>query len=255
MESEFESFGGNPAAETIKNDLAEIVLWNERMSPRSQQKTIGPSEIGNECDRRLAYRIAGVPRVNWSDPWPAVVGTAVHNWLEVAVNRFQRENGNHGWVTEVTVEPDPLVRGRSDLFHVPTGTVVDYKTTGTDTMRKLRKGTPPSPGYITQIQLYGLGHERAGRAVHNVCLVYYPRSGWLDDVFVWYAEYDPSIAHAALKRLYGIGFQILDLDIPNHPERFSEITATVGDGCVWCPMFIRELDQSVSASQNGCPGR
>lgn len=253
---EFASLDPAPEATAIKRILSDIILWNERTSPRSLQKTIGPSEIGNTCDRRIAYRIAGVPGTNiWSDPWPAIVGTAIHDWLERAVNRFQAENQQHDWLTELRVQPDPLVQGRSDAFHVPTGTVVDYKTTNADTMRKLRKGEPPSPGYITQINLYGLGHERAGRVVKNVALVYYPRAGWLDDAFVWHAAYDRDTAERALDRLYRIGYRLLDLDIQTHPERFADIQASPGDGCVWCPMFNRDLDPTVKASDTGCPGR
>lgn len=248
--------GGNPLADQLKQQLSDIVLWNERTSPRSVQKAIGPSELGNDCDRRIAYRIAGTPATNtFSDPWPAVVGTAIHNWLETAVERFQRERGDQGWLTELRVQPDQLVTGKSDLFHVPTGTVVDYKTTNADTMRKLRRGGPPSPTYVTQINLYGLGHERAGRMVEHVALVYYPRSGWLNDAYVWHAKYDREIAMAAIHRMYDIGFRLLDLDIGNHPERFADIPAKPGDSCVWCPMFNRDLDPTVSASHNGCPGR
>lgn len=256
MELEFAPVGPNPAAATLKQSLAEIVLWHEHNSPRSRQRAIGPSEVGDPCDRRIAYRIGGTTPVNtFADPWPAIVGTAIHNWLESAVIRYQNHTGDRSWLTEQRVSPDPLVSGRSDNFHIPTGTVVDYKTTNTDTMRKLRKGDPPSPGYVTQINLYGLGHERAGREVRNVALVYYPRSGWLDDAFVWYAPYDRSIAHRALDRLYRIGFQLLDLDIDHFPARYAEIPAAPGDNCVWCPMFCREMDPGIQASNQGCPGR
>jgi hypothetical protein len=253
---DFASLDPDPAATRLKRELADIILWHERTSPRSLQKTIGPSEIGNTCDRRIAYRIAGIPAVNvWGDPWPAVVGTAIHAWLEKAVNRYQTSKALRDWLTEVRVRPDPLVQGSSDAFHVPTGTVVDYKTTSTDTLRKLRKGGAPSDSYIVQINLYGLGHERAGRNVKNVALVYYPRSGWLDDAFVWQTPYNPGIAHQALERLYHIGYLLLDLDIENHPERIAQIPADPGDACVWCPLFNRDMDPTVQASNLGCPGR
>lgn len=256
MEMEFSSLDPDPAAANLKRELSDIVLWNERTSPRSRQQAIGPSEVGNICDRRIAYRIANVTGTNtYSDPWPAIVGTAIHNWLEQAINRFQRETGDRGWLPEVRVQPDEMVQGRSDLFHLPTGTVVDFKTTNADTMKKLKRGEPPSAGYITQINLYGLGHEKAGRRVENVALVYYPRAGWLNDAFVWHAKYDRDIANAALRRLYGIGFKLVDLDIENHPEKFAEIPAIGGDSCVWCPMFNRDLDGDSVASEKGCPGR
>lgn len=256
MEMEFSPLDPNPAAAILKRDLENIVLWTERESPRSRQRAIGPSEVGNPCDRRIAYRIAGTERVNtFGDPWPAVVGTAIHGWLEEAITRFQRTNGDQGWLTEVRVAPDDMVQGRSDLFHLPTGTVIDFKTSGSDKIRALHRGASPVPEYITQINLYGLGHERAGRAVKHVALVYYPRAGWLNDAFVWHAPYDRNIALAALERLYAIGFNLLDLDVENHPDSFSAIKATGGDNCVWCPMFSRDMDPTTVASVKGCPGR
>jgi hypothetical protein len=256
MDLEFTSLDPDPAATALKRSLAEMILWHEHHSPRSQQKRIGPSEIGNPCDRRIAYRVAGTTAVNvWGDPWPAIVGTAIHSWLESAITKYQSETSRHDWLTEIAVQPDPLVRGRSDAFHIPSCTVVDFKTTNADTMRKLRKGEKPAPGYVTQVDVYGLGHENAGRQVKNVALVYYPRSGWLDDAFVWVTQYDRSIALKAIDRLYQIGFQLLDLDIEKHPERFADIPASPGDGCVWCPMFNRDMDPTIKASATGCPGR
>ena len=252
---DFASLDADPDAARLKRDLTKIIMWTERDSPRSRQRAIGPSELGDPCDRRIAYKLTGTDPVNRSgDPWPAVVGTAIHNWLEVAVTQYQKVHGYQGWIVEQRVAPDNLVSGRSDLFHVPSGTVVDYKTASSDKIRKLHRGEAPSSAYITQINLYGLGHERAGREVHSVALVYYPRSGWLNDAFVWHAPYDRGIAMGALDRLYAIGFKLLDLDIRNHPEKIVEIPATGGDNCVWCPMFSREMNPGAVASQNGCPG-
>ncbi len=233
-----------------------MILWNEQNSPRSRQIAVGPSELGDACDRRLAYRLAGVPAVNvWSDPWPAIVGTSIHAWLEKAINGYQSANGDQGWLTELRVSPDSLVQGSSDVFNARTGSVVDWKTCGADVMRKLHKGEPPKPGYVTQIQLYGLGHTRAGRKVNNVCLVYLPRSGWLDDAFVWVAPYDEKIATAALDRMYRVGAECIEMDVENYGHRFQLIEATPGDSCVWCPFFNKELHFDIAASDKGCPGR
>lgn len=252
---DFASLDPDPDAARLKRDLIDIVMWTENESPRSRQRALGPSELGDPCDRRIAYKLAGTDPVNRrGDPWPAVVGTAIHNWLEVAVTQYQAAHGDRGWIVEERVQPDKLVSGRSDLFHVPSGTVIDHKTASSDKIKKLHRGEPPSPGYITQINLYGLGHERAGREVRNVALIYYPRSGWLNDCFVWHAAYDRAVAASAIDRLYGIGFRLLDLDIRNHPEKFVEIPATGGDNCVWCPMFSREMDPAAVASETGCPG-
>jgi hypothetical protein len=247
--------GPSPAAQALKHELSTIILWNERNAPRSKQQAIGPSELGDPCDRKLAYRIAGAAPVNrGSDPWPAIVGTSIHNWLEEAVNKYQRTVEDLGYLTELRVQPDELVRGRSDLFHVPTGCVVDHKTSGIDGMRKAKKGNV-SEGYRIQVHLYGLGHKRAGRDVRHVALVFYPRSGWLGDVQVWTEPYDEQVALDALARLYRIGRQLMDLEIESNPHRYGLIEATPGDSCVWCPFFLAEKNPEIAADLTGCPGR
>lgn len=255
MTDEFGILGGsNPHATALKHELSQVILWNEHNAPRSLQRAIGPSELGDPCDRKLAYRIAGIEPVNFGDPWPAIVGTSIHDWLERAINRYQSTVKDLGYLTECRVYPDPMVKGRSDLFHVPTGTVVDHKTTGTDGMRKIRKGTIPD-GYRTQVQVYGLGHRRAGREVKNVALIFYPRSGWLDDAYVWVEPYDEQVAAAALRRLYRVAYELLDHDIENNPHRFQLVEPTPGDSCVWCPFYLRESYVDTPASERGCPGR
>ncbi len=248
--------GMDPVAMALKQELSEIIMWNEQNSPRSKQLAVGPSELGDACDRRLAYRIAGVPAVNTSsDPWPAIVGTSIHQWLEKAINLYQEVNGDLGWRTELRVYPDPLVAGSSDVFNIRTGVVLDHKTTGVDVMRKLKKGGPPPDGYITQIQLYGLGHANAGREVKRVALIFYSRSGWLSDVHVWSTPYDEAVARKALDRMYRIGRQLIELRIEENYSRFGFIEATPGDSCIFCGHYSREIGVDTAASEKGCPGR
>ena len=80
MTDEFGILGGsNPHATALKHELSQVILWNEHNAPRSLQRAIGPSELGDPCDRKLAYRIAGIEPVNFGDPWPAIVGTSIHD--------------------------------------------------------------------------------------------------------------------------------------------------------------------------------
>jgi hypothetical protein len=247
--------GPSPAALALKHELSQIILWNEREAPRSRQVSVGPSELGTECDRRLAYRIAGATPVNLgSDPWPAIVGTSIHDWLDKAINRYQNVVGDLGYLTETRVYPDPLVKGRSDLFNTRTGTVIDHKTTGVDGMRKVKKGTIPH-GYRVQIQVYGLGHERAGRKVNDVALVFYARSGWLDDCYVWVEPYDRQMALDALARMYTLADRLMDLQIEENPHRYQQIEAAPGDSCVWCPFYRADKSIDASADLEGCSGR
>lgn len=247
--------GPDSLSQQVKRELMEMILWNERESPRSKQSVIGPSELGTECDRRIAYKLASVPPVNLlADPWPAIVGTSIHDWLEKAINRYQSHHGDKGWMTELGVYPDPLVKGRSDVYSRRLKMVVDHKSAGADVMRKVNKGQIPK-GYIVQIQVYGLGHVLAGRPVEHVALAFYPRSGWLDDMVVWRTPYDESVARGAIERMYKIGYKLLDLEIAQNPHRFGFIEASPGDNCAFCPYFSREMHQDVAPSEKGCPGK
>jgi len=132
--------------------------------------------------------------------------------------------------------------------------VIDYKTIGVDGMRKVRKGQI-NPAYRTQIQIYGLGHERAGREVAQVCLVFLSRSGWLDDAEVHMEPYNKQMALDALARLYRIADQLIDLQVEENPHRYQLIDASPGDDCIWCAHHNRDLDPEIAASEKGCPGR
>lgn len=115
-------------AEDIASDLKDVIRWTDNNSARSLQSTIGPSELGDPCERRIAYRLAGVKEVNeWADPWPAIVGTAIHGWLERAIGTFQSVHHMDRWVTESTVRVDDLVSGHVDLFDRELHTIIDFK--------------------------------------------------------------------------------------------------------------------------------
>ena len=235
-------------AEEIQKELTEIIKWADATSPRSQQTALGPSEIGTPCERRLAYRLANLPPVNFNrDPWPAIVGTAIHQWLEGAVNRY----GDPRFETEAELMIDPALPGHSDLLRETT--VVDYKTAGTDVMREVRKNGP-SRSYKVQINLYGMGQVKRGKQIERVALVYLPRAGNLSGMYVWVDKYRPDVAQAALDRMYAVASGLIEVDIFNHPEIFNLIPAA-SDHCGFCPYYRKAgLMDSEVADETGCPG-
>lgn len=243
-----------PGEDPLRQELTDIFLWAERNSPRSKQMAPGPSEIGDPCDRRLGMKIAGLATVNERmDPWPAIVGTAIHSWSEKAVLAFQEATGSRNWLTEQVVELDPMIQGHSDLYHIPRSAVVDLKTAGTDAMKKIISNGPPE-GYITQVQLYGMGYENSGVPVKEVALAFVPRNGWISQMRVYSWPYDRSLAEEALARMYRIASRLMELDILNQPQRWIELEATPGRNCAWCPFYSpREPDRGPGA--DGCGGR
>ena len=246
----FDEEGPDPFDQMLKQQLIKMIMWAENESPRSKQERIGPSEIGSPCDRRIAYKMAGVPAVNTAhDPWPAVVGTAVHSWLEKAVNNFQAGHGIAEWTTEQTVLIDDI-EGHSDLYW--NRNVIDWKTAGPNVMKKVKAHGPPD-GYVIQAQTYGLGFANMGWPVDRVVLVFLPRCGWLRDMYVWSAPYDEGLAQAAVARPYEIAQEILDLDTFTYPHRWNQIAAAPGDHCGHCPWFNAIGTKEQGASDKGCP--
>lgn len=231
----------------IREDLIEIIQWHNANAARSRQIALGCSEVGDPCDRKVSYRMAALAGPNTGmDPWPAIVGTSIHAWMESAVNSFQEAHNLSTWSTELEVAPNPLVKGHTDLYR--DGLVLDYKFPGRTNLSKLRsEGIPPN--YLTQIQLYGLGHEQAGRRVERVGLVALGREGWLKDMLVLTVPYDKGHAEDALRRIYKLGDYLLSHELDD-PQTWANIESSPSRLCSWCPMYR----PGKAVDSHGCPG-
>lgn len=236
------------AAMGLLSDLTDVIKWADNQSARSQQVTIGPSELGGLCDRKVAYRIAGAPEVNqFSDPLPAIVGTAIHTWLEKAIGLFQSTHFMDRWLTEVTVHPDPLVVGHCDLYDRELKMVVDFKTVSPTKLKAWKSGGPPE-AYKNQVSLYAMGAIKAGMAVRRVALVAIPRAGFLSDARVWADHYDPARAQTLLDRLYRVGGLLV---AQGEDMSLSSIPAVPGAECTYCPWMRGGTEP---ANLSGCSG-
>lgn len=246
--------GVTPFNMELKEELRQIVSWADSHSPRSQQVALGCSEVGNECDRRLAYRMAGiapVTRSGFGDSWPAIVGTAIHAWMERAVNGFQTMEGTCDWLTEVAVQPHPILLGHCDLYSKSRKLVLDLKTKSPDNMKKFKiEGIQQD--HRIQIHLYAKGMIELGYEVERVGLVALPRSGWLRDAIVLTEPYDPNILPWVLQRLQRLAQLHAEHDIDNIPANWEQIPANPSRLCGWCPWYRR--DAITGATDKGCPG-
>ena len=235
----------------IKEDIIEVVRWADANRARSKQVALGCSEVGHQCDRRLAYRIAGVDPGGYSnDPWPAVVGTAVHSWMEEAVRLFQEAHNLDHWVTEMEVLPSPIVKGHTDLYDAKRKLVLDWKFPSPDNLRKMRDDGVPEQ-YRIQVHLYGLGHVNAGREVERVGIAAMGRQGWLKDCWVWSEPFNFELAKNAIKRIHSIGNVLMQADLSD-PVTWQNIEATPSRLCSWCPWNRRDFKV---ANEKGCPGK
>jgi hypothetical protein len=245
---------GDPFVIQIKTLLTDVILWAEKQHPRRAQAPIGPSELGSACDRRIGYRVAGVSPCNTDfDPWPMIMGTAIHSWLDDAFTNWNRQN-KESWMTETALHLDDYVRGHADLYNRELETVIDWKGVGTDVMRKIKRDGVPV-GYQIQTHLYGYGFTLKGLPVKKVCLAFLPRSGWLKDMYVWCDDYNQDVAVGCIHRLYGIADRILQLKVTTNPHRWEQVDNVPSNDCGWCPWYNPGLDAELGASDKGCPGR
>lgn len=230
--------------------IQRIVRQASSQSARSVQRAIGPSEIGEECSRRLTYKLLDMPEANTTgDPWPAIVGTATHAWLADAFIRENERLKRDRYLVERQVFLTDGISGTCDVYDTELGGVVDHKVLGTTSLAKVKK-VGANERYRVQLHLYGLGYVRDGYDVKTVSLACYPRGGWLDGLYTWTEQYRPDIAHAAMARLSAHTEAAYRLDLENHPERWALIPHQPGPGCAWCPFFR----PGSPVSDVGCPG-
>src|SRR5204863_8188944 len=113
--------------------------------------------------------------------WIPTIGRAVHEWLETTLIAHLAHTGSDRYLLEGRVNVGTVggmdVHGSCDPFDTHTGTVADYKITGTTTLRQCARDRTVKPGYRRQVQLYGRGWRQAGYDVQSVAVWCLPRNG------------------------------------------------------------------------------
>lgn len=232
-------------AQSLANELADIITQAGIWAPRSKQIVIGPSEMGHECTRRIAYKLLDWEKANEQagGNWASQVGTAIHAHL---ADIFRKKEG---YEVEQKVKIRGNLSGTVDLFDINRGIVMDWKTTGATGLSRYRK-EGASKVQIVQTQLYGYGKAQAGATVNQVALVYLPTSGSLDEMHLELHDYDESIAIKALERLDNIHGLLAQMDVENHPQLWSMIPAMADRLCNYCPYF-QPFSKDLSKACNG----
>lgn len=227
---------------------------------RSAQTTLGPSEIGTPCDRRLAMSLLGIPPVNpGGDRWAAFVGTAVHAALAAMFEWADAGTGRYAVETPLQFPSALVPKGTADLLDRTLVMVDDHKVQGKWSHNKLRtEGIPP--GYRVQLHVYGYGQRLAGETVDYVALISWPReASSLDDLYVVVEPYNPQIARDALARVDRIAAEVqayeteraqwAGLDVNAHKLGIAR-EFPAADDCRFCP-FHAPGDPGFT---RGCPG-
>lgn len=131
-----------------------LLLWDQQRD-RSKQTTLGWSEVGG-CRKRAGFRIAGTPPTNPSSSMQAILGTAVHDAVAGAIETV----ANGSYLTEAEVTYAGVV-GHLDRLHIPTGTLVDVKTTSSRWLEHIKLHGPDDPhrmqlaGYAAALSVEG----------------------------------------------------------------------------------------------------
>lgn len=229
--------------EDMKSRIRESFHGFTNRSDRSLQATMGPSEAGHPCDRRIGLTLAGMPRCNpGMENWASFVGTQVHLGLEGMSQWADAGSGRYATELRVSLPSKYVPGGTLDLLDRQLKAVIDWKVMGRWSLDKL-KTEGPNPTYRAQAHLYALGATLAGEEVEHVAIVGMPReNSSLDGMYVWTERYDPARARAALGRVERIG-ATLDTD-PMALEMDNS-------DCRFCPFYMPGIGGSVDGKCNG----
>jgi hypothetical protein len=235
---------------------------------RSAQATMGPSEMGTPCDRRLALSLMRMPAVNpGGDGWAAFVGTCIHAGLEQMFMWADAGTGRFAVETRLEFPSDIVPKGTADLIDRTLFMLDDHKCQGRWSRNKL-KSRGPSDTYRVQVHVYAKGARLRGERIDHVAIISWPRDeSTLDDLYVWTEPYRPDIADKAFERVERIKAEVdakkAELSMTYNPnqepnERLSlEIKARVGvefdvaDDCRFCPFYLPNSRSPL----NGCNGK
>lgn len=239
----------NTPSKELANELTNIITEASRYTPRSQQVYIGPSEVGQECVRRLAYKLLDWEKANESGggSWAANVGTAIHSFLEDIFSKYPEK-----YEVEQKVQIRANLSGTVDLFDKEKGYVLDWKTTSPAGV-KAKRSEGATPQQVTQVQLYGYGKAQQGVQVNKVGLIFLPTGGQITDMHIELYDYDESAALSALARLDSVYELLSTIDVEENPQMWPLIPATPSRMCMYCP-YYRPFSTDLAVACNGDTG-
>jgi hypothetical protein len=237
-------------ASNLADRIKDVVNNRSANAPRSQQKRIGLSEVGEICVRKTSYKLLDWEKTNpATDPWASISGTAIHAWLAEAFDDLYDGEENKLYLVEHPVNVTDELAGTADLFDIERKMVIDHKCVGATSMRSRKKDGMTHQQRI-QINLYALGLENEGHAVEKVALAFYPLGGRLDGLHTIVEPYNKQLALDAIARLQDTQVLLWQLDPEGTPKNWDLIPTTPSKSCSYCPWFL-PFSQDGS---KGCPG-
>lgn len=231
-------------------ELEGILARFEADKPRSRQTALGPSEVGVECQRALAYRLLNTPtKPDPRLPWAPMIGTAVHATIAEALEADNARLGRQRWIVEQRVHPAEDLAGSCDAYDTDHALVCDWKLLGDKNLARLP--VDMSPEYEVQAHIYGLGYENAGREVKwvRICLLTRASHDFRQSR-EWTRPYDRGLAERALQRVADTRKLITGLRLAQGDAGWSQVPAQSSKPCAWCKYHL----PGPAPTAAGCPG-
>lgn len=239
----------------------KIPRWIEKMlrdsvleSERTQQRHLGPSEIGSPCQRKLALKVVDSEwlQLNGREVFGfrPFIGTAVHETLAGLVQGMEHPPGGiERLLSEVEVEVTPEVSGTLDLgviYGDGTAEIWDWKIVGPGTLKK-SASIRVAETYAVQADLYALGLQHTfGHEVTSVGVMFLPAAGELDEAVPLRRPFSEERAEGHLRR-----FETIRRSVAKRVTKFESdhiraapvvdiasivnATKTADDWCESCP--------------------
>lgn len=194
------------AEDSLAVETAE--MWMLRIpelfiTARSRQTVIGISEVGMDCRKCVARKLAERPRTP-DGSWFPFIGTAVHDALEQGFSskypdEYLLENRLH-----VHSYKGLELGGSCDMAAIinngETVIVNDWKVVGKTALTDAAKGKIKNQ-YRVQAMLYGYGWKQKGYDVSHVSLTFLPRDIDLPNAEVILLRYDEQLAIESLANI------------------------------------------------------
>lgn len=186
-------------------DTAQQWLWRITdlfITERSHQRQIGISEVGSDCRKCVARKLAQVYKKP-EGSWYPFIGTAVHDALEKGFASRWPEQYHLENRLQVHEYKGLVLGGSCDMAAIaPNGVIIvnDWKVVGKTALNDAAKGKIKEQ-YRIQAMLYGLGWKIKGEEVSHVALTFLPRDEKLEQAQVVMLRFDEQVARDALAKL------------------------------------------------------
>lgn len=175
------------------NELIKIITTSGKKTSRSQQQTVGPSEVGG-CPRRLWYKLHNQEVTNENTlSLASILGTSIHSHIQKIF--YEQDPFAERFLLEQEFEsPEDDLIGHVDMYDKINEEIIDWKTS---TKSNLGRYFPSKP-QRWQVQLYGYLVNRGGYPVKTVTLVGIPRDGDERDIVYHSEPFSPDVCKEAL---------------------------------------------------------